>query len=259
MPHVTDSGAKNAARYGRLAWRSSFRSDPGAVRKVNEDAWLDLPEVGLWAVADGMGGHEAGDISSQMVVDALNLPNGHEPTLALVEDISARLRDVNARLRALAAERYRGRQIGSTIAVLMAVGRRAICLWAGDSRIYRYRKGELAQLTRDHSHVADLIAKGLLDATKASLHQHANVITRAVGAAERLVLDRQDGDVEDGDIYVLCSDGLTRVLDDREIAAALGDPDCGKAAKALLAAALARRPRDNVTVGVVRATPHLAA
>ncbi|HSE77107.1 MAG TPA: PP2C family serine/threonine-protein phosphatase [Alphaproteobacteria bacterium] len=254
MPHLTHSGTKKATRHGELAWRSSFRSDPGAVRKVNEDAWLDLPEAGVWAVADGMGGHEAGDISSRMVVDAIKLPNGRGSTLAVVDEISARLRDVNTRLRALSAERYRGRQIGSTIAVLMAVGRRAICLWAGDSRIYRYRKGQLAQLTRDHSHVADLIAKGLLDVRNASLHQHANVITRAVGAAERLLLDRQDDDVEDDDIYVLCSDGLTRVLDDREIAASLGEPDCSKAAKALLAAALARRPRDNVTVGVVRAT-----
>ena len=91
MPHLTHSGTKKATRLGELAWRSSFRSDPGAVRKVNEDAWLDLPGAGVWAVADGMGGHEAGDISSRMVVDALNLPNGREPTLAVVDEISARL------------------------------------------------------------------------------------------------------------------------------------------------------------------------
>lgn len=142
-------------------WQSASCSHVGRVRRINEDAMLDQPERGLWAVADGMGGHTLGDVASRMVVDAL----AHLPQTS-TDAIRACLAEVNRRLMTEAAMRD-VQVIGSTAVVLLASGSHCSCLWAGDSRIYRYRDGVLQQLTRDHSHVEELVARGLLSPTEA--------------------------------------------------------------------------------------------
>jgi protein phosphatase len=228
-------------------WQSASCSHVGRVRRINEDALLDQPERGLWAVADGMGGHTLGDVASRMVVDALaRLPDAGA---ASIRDCLA---DVNRRLMKEAAMRD-VQVIGSTAVVLAASGSRCICLWAGDSRIYRYRDGLLQQLTRDHSHVEELVARGLLSPAEASRHPGHNLITRAIGVADLLEVEECDTEVQAGDMFVLCSDGLSNEVDAQQIAEVLARHDCSLAAQRLVEEALEHGGRDNVTVVVAMA------
>jgi protein phosphatase len=208
---------------------------------------LDQPERGLWAVADGMGGHTLGDVASRMVVDAL--AHLAQPNVA---GIRACLADVNRQLMTEAAMRD-VQVIGSTAVVLLAVGNHCRCVWAGDSRIYRYRDGVLQQLTRDHSHVEELVARGLLSPAEASRHPGHNLITRAIGVADLLELEESDIDVQADDMFVLCSDGLSNEVEPEQIATLLARHDCGLAARRLVDEALEHGGRDNVTVVVVMA------
>jgi len=236
-----------------LRWTCAARTDVGLVRSRNEDACLALPQHGLWAVADGMGGHAFGDLASRAVVDALaSLPAPDSvPDVSLagfVEAARALLHGVNDALRAEA----RARQvpvIGSTVAALLARGLEAACLWAGDSRIYLYRQGRLQQLTRDHSQLEALRARG---ADMAAAAASPNMITRAVGAADTIAFDVATLEARDGDIFLLCSDGLSNPVEEDAIMAALAHGDCAAAADELVALALANGGRDNITVIVVR-------
>lgn len=228
-------------------WQSASCSHVGRVRRINEDAMLDQPERGLWAVADGMGGHTLGDVASRMVVDAL----AHLPQTS-TDAIRASLAEVNRRLMTEAAMRD-VQVIGSTAVVLLASGSHCSCLWAGDSRIYRYRDGVLQQLTRDHSHVEELVARGLLSPAEASRHPGHNLITRAIGVADLLELEEDDTEVRPGDMFVLCSDGLSNEVDPQQMAALLARHDCKLAAQRLVDEALKHGGRDNVTVVVVMA------
>ncbi|PTB17102.1 serine/threonine protein phosphatase [Trinickia symbiotica] len=235
-----------------LIWTSAARTDVGLVRAINEDACLDRPERGLWAVADGMGGHAAGDVASRMVVEALaglSAPDTLEDYLDAARDA---LDVANRRLRHEAASRH-VRTIGTTVAVCLACGRRCAVLWAGDSRVYLYRDARLAQLTRDHSAVEELRSQGYLSAEEALHHPAQHLITRAVGAADELELDETVVDVRDGDLFLLCSDGLTNEASDAEIADVLACGDCGQATHSLIELALRAGARDNVSAIVVRA------
>lgn len=232
----------------QLRWTSAARTDVGLVRSRNEDAFLAQPQRGLWAVADGMGGHAFGDLASAAVVDAL----AGLPASATLADWVAlareRLAGVNEALRSEA----RARQvpvIGSTVAALLACGVEAACLWAGDSRIYMHRQGRLQQLTRDHSTQEALKQQG---ADLAAAAASPNMITRAIGAADGIVFDLAPLTVRDGDVFLLCSDGLSTPVEESTIAAALATGDCARAADDLVAAALAKGGRDNITVVVVR-------
>jgi protein phosphatase len=230
-----------------LHWTCAARTDVGLVRSRNEDALLAQPQRGLWAVADGMGGHAFGDMASAAVVDALAslpLPGTLEELVALA---LARLTEVNDTLRAEASSRQVP-VIGSTVAALLACGHELACLWAGDSRIYLLRQGRLQQLTRDHSRVEDLKARGDLAAAAVS----PNMITRAVGAAESIEFEVTTLVAQDGDIFLLCSDGLSTPVEEGAILAALAPGDCTQACEQLLALALASGGRDNITVIVLR-------
>ncbi|MES2150722.1 MAG: protein phosphatase 2C domain-containing protein [Pseudomonadota bacterium] len=227
-------------------WTSAARSDVGLMRSRNEDAVLEQAARGLWAVADGMGGHAFGHVASKMVTDALESlpqPADLERALALTcEQLNA----ANDRLRTEAALR-RVPVMGSTVAVLLVRGAQAACLWAGDSRVYLYRKARLQQLTRDHSQAEELKAAGQAPGVA------SNLITRAAGAADTLELDQVRLAVRDGDLFLICSDGLSNPVDEAGIAAALQTGDCQRAADTLIAAALANGGRDNISVVVVRA------
>ncbi|WP_434663289.1 protein phosphatase 2C domain-containing protein [Paraburkholderia sp. A3BS-1L] len=243
-----------------LRWSSASRTDIGRVRALNEDACLDLPHQGLWAVADGMGGHTAGDLASQAIVRALGTlgtlgtpgaPGASNSLAAIKRAARDTLQTVNQQLREEAARR-RVRVIGSTVAVLMASGRECAWLWAGDSRLYLYRDAHLEPLTTDHSHVAELRAQGHLSAEAARHHPSQHLITRAVGAANWLDLDEGHIAVCDGDCFLLCSDGLSNEVQAADIARALEGGDCQLAADTLVDMALQAGGRDNITAVVIR-------
>lgn len=217
---------------------------PGAVRRHNEDSFVDRPDLGLWAVADGAGGHDAGEVAAAMLKQALEgVPAGLAPG-ALMAEVRARMDGVHQALRVEAAERGPRSIIASTLVVLLAQGGEVACLWAGDARAYRLRDGVLSQMTRDHSLVQALVDAGAITASEAERHPRANVITRAVGAEAALELEEVRQGLASGDRFLLCSDGLNKAVPEAELAALLAGP---LPAERLVDAALARRASDNVT------------
>ena len=231
-----------------IHWISAARTNVGKVRKLNEDALLQKPLLGLWCVADGMGGHHAGDYASRAVVDALS-------ELAAPSDLKELETQTFAALQAVNGELFSGggRLMGCTVVVLVSLTGEASVVWAGDSRAYRLRQGRLEQLTRDHSRIQTLIDQGRVKPEDAEMHPEANVITRAVGVTEQLELDRKALDVQDGDTFLLCSDGLYRYVTEQQMKEALGRPDCDEACSILIDLALASEARDNITAVVIRA------
>jgi serine/threonine protein phosphatase PrpC len=227
-------------------------TDVGLVRRRNEDAFLDRPDLGLWAVADGMGGHQAGDYASSAVITALrNLAQGvglDDRLRLAIEALTA----VDAELRARAAALGPEIAIASTVVALFAGGMEAACLWAGDSRCYQWRDGALRQLTVDHSLVQELIDAGVLHPEQAANHPHAHVVTRAVGAGE-LGFGTVCEALRAGDRFLLCSDGLTNMVGDDEIAHALAGVSPREITERLRDLVLQRGARDNVTIVVVDA------
>ncbi len=235
-----------------FAFASASVSEVGFVRKLNEDASLDRPDLGLWVVADGMGGHDSGDYASRLIVDLLGQMPPPNSAGNLLSEIRHRLERANHMLRAKASERGQGSIIASTVVVLMAFGEHFACLWAGDSRMYRLRDGEFLQVTHDHSHVQELVDVGVLSADEAESHPQANVVTRAVGADDSLALDKKHDRLQAEDIFLLCSDGLTRVVPDQDIASILHREDLDTAVQTLVDTALERGSRDNITVVSVK-------
>jgi protein phosphatase len=233
-------------------WTSASRSHPGRVRRVNEDACLDQSEHGLWAVADGMGGHSLGEFASGLAVQSLtDLPAAKDLEQRVNVAVDS-LCEVNRHLRGEALRRDVP-LIGTTIAALLAAGSVCSCLWAGDSRIYLYRAGHLKQLTRDHSHLEAARSRHVSRSDVTVERPPANLITRALGAEEMLEIDRITVEVCDGDIFLLCTDGLSNEVSDLSIKQALLPGICSLACDALVDMALDREARDNITAVVVRA------
>lgn len=233
-----------------LSWRSIGKSHIGAVRTLNEDAYLDRPELGIWCVADGMGGHDAGDQASISVVTALAMVQKAGNLSELISAAKARLSAVNDSLNTLA--RQKSVTAGSTVVALLSQGTHVAVIWAGDSRAYLYRDGELRQLTTDHSRVQLMVSRGLIGADEADAHPDANLITRAVGVSANVEFDTQILKAEAGDTYLLCSDGLYREVSGDEIAAALASDDAELACDRLIAKALDGGGEDNISVIVIR-------
>jgi serine/threonine protein phosphatase PrpC len=236
-----------------FVWESHARSDVGKVRKVNEDSCLDHGDRQLWVVADGMGGHAAGDVASGLIVSTLKEYAAAGTLAERVTDIEERLIAVNSELVRRAMERPDRQTMGSTVVALLAHGPHCLCLWAGDSRIYRLRDGILQRITVDHSKVQDLVDEGFLTEEDAESHPESNVITRAVGAGDLLFVDMDIHEVQAGDTFVLCSDGLYKEVREHEIESLLPGKAPQAAADALVDLTLERGSRDNVTVIVVQA------
>jgi serine/threonine protein phosphatase PrpC len=235
-----------------MRWSSASLTDAGTVHTVNQDACLDLPAIGLWVVADGVGGHNEGEIASQLIVETLSQTSGHARLSDFVNEVEDRLQEVHKTLVDRAASKNMKMIIGSTVAALLVVEQYGLCLWAGDSRIYRYRKGQIEQITRDHSQVEELVARGELQREEAENHPNANVITRAVGAGEELFLDAELQELCNADRYLICSDGLYKEVNDAEIAEHMKYGDCVTICRTLVALALERGANDNVTVMVIK-------
>lgn len=226
----------------------------GKVRKANEDHYLVRPEIGVWAVADGMGGHVNGALASATVVEELESIG----PAASAPDLLARLEDrvihANARLRDIARENGAS-VIGSTLVVLLVHHAHFACVWSGDSRIYLVREGRIVQVSRDHTEAQDMIEKGLLTPDEARRWPRRHVITRAIGVHETPELELDNGEIQPGDTFILCSDGLTGHVRDHEILAAVHGRAPQAACDLLLQTTLDRGASDNVTVVIVRYQP----
>ncbi len=232
--------------------QSSASTHPGTRRDHNEDAYVNRPDLGLWAVADGAGGHADGALASSRIAEALEAIDADLPAAEVLASIRSTLGAVHLGLLDEAARRGPDVVIASTVAILILRAGHFACLWAGDSRAYRLRDGVLHRITRDHSLVQELLDAGQIEADEAEGHPRSNVVTRAIGAgAEPVVLDKTTDQLCPGDRFLLCSDGLTKTVPEEDIAALLGEAD-GNIADNLVSAALARQASDNVTAVAVQ-------
>jgi len=231
-------------------WKSYARTDTGMVRKYNEDAILERPDIGLWVVADGMGGHKAGDIASKKIIHTLNKLEITASLDISIPQVKAALQLVNNELKSLAANTYGQQIIGSTVVALIAGENHFAYLWAGDSRLYRLRDNKLIQLTIDHCSEYEDITDILSLGTGTGLKQN-NVITRAVGAHEELELDYQLIEIQKGDVFLLSSDGLDKELSFNEIEQVLITNKYKESVDILMEQVLTKGSRDNISVIVI--------
>lgn len=234
-----------------LTWNSAEESHRGKRRRNNEDAVLSRPEAGLWVVADGMGGHHAGDVASRSIADALNSLPLNGSLAEAVDAIEDALLAVNGQLRKLARNQCSGGTVGSTVVAMVTRDRVGVVLWAGDSRLYRLRGTRFEQITRDHNPISDLLDSGTVTEADA-IAADTNIVTRAVGGQAELYLDVAVFDVDARDTYLLCSDGLYRELERNELVAELGADGLEEIARRLLARCLAGAARDNVSLVIAR-------
>jgi type VI secretion system ImpM family protein len=227
-----------------LTLRSAGASDVGRVRHVNQDSFIERSEVGLWVVADGLGGHSDGEHASHMVCDAFADFAPGSSFDDTIEAARARLQEVNDQLLFTASRSILSDRSGSTVVALFVRGQRLAVLWAGDSRTYRWRDGRLDQLTRDHSPSESGSLAGLMD---------SHAVTRAVGAQSSLMLDLHRDQLHPGDRFLLCTDGLTRSVPTAQIRSWMETPDIRAAVDGLIKATLDAGAPDNVTAVIVEA------
>ncbi|MBB6124234.1 protein phosphatase 2C domain-containing protein [Sphingobium subterraneum] len=239
----------SASRQSELDLISVARSHIGSVRTVNEDRVLDQREGGLWAVADGMGGHSRGDEAATVAVRSLAALLRRSPDIGK-QAITEALDEANSAIfdKAQSARRT----CGSTIVGMRVRGRSVLLFWVGDSRAYRLRDGVLERLTRDHSVVQELSDAGVITSQQARHHPQANVITRALGVGQSVVIDFAQHSIREKDLYLLCSDGLTGLVDDDAIRDMLA-LDMETAASSLVDASLAAGGSDNISLVLIGA------
>lgn len=241
-----------------FVFETGAASDTGRVRNHNEDSFLIQPESGVWLVADGMGGHQAGDFASRTIAETV--ASVGRPASA--PDLQARFMDRLIHAHALIQDQSRrlnGATVGATLVALLAFDRHFACIWSGDSRIYLMRGGQFQQVTTDHTEVNELLRQGAITPEQAASWPRRNVITRAIGVHDRPMTDEIAGSLAHGDTFLLCSDGLTEHIEDREMAEALTQYPPQQACEALVQLTLSRGAKDNVTVVVVRCLDRQAA
>jgi protein phosphatase len=243
-------------------------SDVGRKRQGNEDSMLVNPEQNLFVVADGMGGHAAGEVASKIAVDSINefvclTSTDEEITwpFGLEENISydgnrlkTAIRYANRKVLEVTKEKKEYEGMATTVAAVLLDGDTANLAHVGDSRIYLYRDSQLSQLTSDHSWVNEQIQSGVISADQARSHPLRNVVTRALGGKSDLQVDLAPSQMQPGDILLLCSDGLTGMVADEEIGVVIErvQGDVEKAAKELVNAANAGGGEDNITVVLIK-------
>lgn len=224
---------------------SAARTHQGCVRDHNEDGHVAHDRAGLWAVADGMGGHEGGDWASARIVAALGEVAPGQDLDAVRAAAKAAIADANQAI--LAEGRERGKQMGSTVVALLVADGHYALLWVGDSRAYLLRDGAFTQLSRDHTQVQEMVARGIMTAEQAAGHPMGHILSRAVGVQPAVAVDEVEGEVRPGDVFLLCSDGLHGVVEESEIAARLGRAAPAEALDQLIELTLANGAPDNVT------------
>lgn len=233
-----------------LRWESEAATHVGRVRSVNEDAFFQADDLRLWAVADGMGGLSRGHFASGAVIKALQQFSPQQSLAQYIGELENALIAINEKCRTA----FRGKRCGTTIALLLEYGNHCIFLWAGDSRIYRLRDGQLKLMTVDHSLAQEKYLNGQLSFDEAITHPSMHTLTRAIGAHRTLRLEMRHDRVEEGDSYLICSDGLYNDYYSQEMEKILLNQPTEAALQALVDGALARGGKDNITAIVVTAT-----
>lgn len=235
-----------------IVWNGCGLTDVGTVRSCNEDSILIHPGYSLWAIADGMGGHQCGDIASKHLVESLSKTLYQHDFGSLVEEIENVILEVNDLIFEYSQTHFSGSTMGTTLVALVLKGRLGVCLWAGDSRLYRLRNSQMTQLTADHSYVYQLYQDGLLTLEDMETHPQKNTITRAIGVERPVVIEVCLFSSQVGDTYLLCSDGLYNSVDKETICEILHEREATSAANKLMRQALNNNASDNVSVIVVK-------
>ena len=243
----------------------AWLTDVGRVRARNEDSVAVDAALGLLVVADGMGGHNAGDVASRMAVegvlaamqrDAAASPGGGADGAAVDDDaqrLLAALRHANDAIYDAAGEDYERSGMGTTVVAVWLRSTGLLAAHVGDSRLYRLRGGAIEPLTRDRTQVQDLVDRGILTPAQARVSGRRNMLSRALGTYREVEIDCAAHPCAPGDVYLLCSDGLTNMVEDGEIAAiVVGSPSLDEATDRLVALANERGGRDNITVALAR-------
>ena len=249
-----------------LQWAAA--SDPGLRRSSNEDSVCARPDLSLWIVADGMGGHVAGEVASREAVQAIEAfiaetahadadytwPFAFEPSLSMTANrLKGGIRVANRRLSALMREDSALKGMATTASALVVDGSRGILAHVGDSRAYLCRDGQLRRLTQDHSWVEEQVRAGIMSASTARAHPWRNVVTRALAGGDDPDVDIVEVPLEAGDRLLLCSDGLMAAVTDERIGEIVaGDATPDEVCRVLVAAANQGGGPDNITVIVVQ-------
>ena len=225
-------------------------TDTGHVRTRNEDSILVHDDENVWIVADGMGGHHAGDFASQTITNNLSLFKQHaslDDSILLLEE---NILNSNAIIRKKSFKLGRNATIGSTVVCVYAWHNYLFTFWAGDSRLYRFRDGKLERMTEDHSYVEELVRMGKIEAKDAEEHPAANVVLKAVGIDDNLCMDFDYYEMQPDDIYIICTDGLYKDLDEEKLTPIIAShlEDMTELSEALLAASLDAGGTDNTSV-----------
>jgi len=252
-----------------MKYQSFALTDPGVVRKENQDAVFMEPHLGLFIVCDGCGGHRAGAVASALAIEAV-----HEAIRAEVEAFKSYVKRPTVRKRVQAVDAIvkavnaAGRKVharakkepdkagmGTTMVLLQLLGGRAIAAHVGDSRIYLFRRGQLHRLTEDHTLANQYVRRGIMSHEQARKSRASQIITRGVGFHEIVGVDTLHFELIPGDRFLLCTDGLTLHVSDAEIAKACEDLPPDQICRQLVAAANERGGQDNVSLVVVRTEP----
>jgi protein phosphatase len=256
-----------AASGPQLSW--AVISDPGLRRTSNEDCHAVRPDIGLFVVADGMGGHVAGEVASRVAVEAIEAfteetagadrnrtwPFPFDPSISLEANrLKAAFRLANRRIAAAISDSQDLRGMATTASAILCGGRSACVAHVGDSRVYQLRGARLDQLTRDHSWVEEQVRAGTLSPTAARQHPWRNVVTRALSGGDDPEVDTTEIHPQPGDRYLLCSDGLFAVVPDQRIAEILADRTAGleEICRRLVEAANAAGGPDNITALILQ-------
>ncbi len=238
-----------------ISWSSYSLSDVGCVREVNEDSVIESSQKHFWAVADGMGGHQVGDVASQKIVEILDRLHPKESLSDYIDEVEDALIYANQQLLDYAAAMFDNQTMGSTAVCLVIQKHVGVALWVGDSRLYRYRNRQLQQLTRDHSQVEEMVQMGLITPEEAINHPHKNVITRAIGVERQLFVDINVFSTQVGDTFLLCSDGLYNSVPADDIEMMLGHREAEACVLDLMKTSLNNGAEDNVSLIVVKGGP----
>jgi serine/threonine protein phosphatase PrpC len=235
-------------------------TDTGRVRTKNEDSILVHDSENLWIVADGMGGHHAGDFASQTITNNLSLFKQHaslDDSILLLEE---NILNSNSIIRKKSHKLGRNATIGSTVVCAYIWQNFLFTFWAGDSRLYRYRDSKLERLTEDHSYVEELVRMGKIDAKDAEEHPAANVVLKAVGIDDKLCMDFEYFEMREGDIYIICSDGLYKDLDETKLPPIIEKhlSNVNEISQSLLASALEAGGTDNTSIITLQVRPKVA-
>lgn len=232
--------------------RSCAISDVGRKRQKNEDSYLLNDKLNVYIVADGMGGHAGGEYASRIAITTIeekfSSESGAKDAEALV---SSSIRDASSKILQRAEEDRALKGMGTTVICLYIDGKKAVFGHVGDSRAYLFRDKTLEQITEDHSLVNEQVKNGLITAEEAKTHQFKNIITRSVGVATEVDPDVFTRKIKSGDLFLMCSDGLSNLVDTKEMEKELQEREAVTAAKNLVDIANKRGGDDNITVVLV--------